>query len=98
MRHTVTALVVLLGLALAAPSTAAAQAIPGANTPFGGLARTIAGIDVIKVLIADLRRQLSGCDGPGASKTGVCASRALLQTKLNYLLAVSLALGDPDTA
>jgi len=96
MRHSIA--VLLLATILTAPSTAAAQTIPGANTPFGGLARTIAGIDVIKPLIADLRRQLSGCDGPSASKTGVCASRALLQAKLNYLLAVSMNLGDPDTA
>jgi hypothetical protein len=85
-------------LALTSASTAAAQTIPGVNTPFGGLARTIAGIDIIKAEITGLRRQLSGCDGPGASKSGVCASRALLQAKVNYLLEVSMVLGDPDTA
>jgi hypothetical protein len=96
MRHSTTGLI--LGVLLAVSSTAAAQTIPGVNTPFGGLARTIAGIDVIKAQIADLRRQLSGCDGPGASKAGACAARALIQAKLNYLLEVSMMLGDPDTA
>ena len=88
----------LLLSVLLAPLTTAAQTIPGVNTPFGGLARTLAGVDIIKAQIADLRRELSRCEGPGASKTGACASRALLQAKLNYLLAVSTALGDPDTA
>ena len=96
MRHSIA--LILLGLLSAAPSTAAAQTIPGVNGPFGGLARTIAGIEFIKAEIVDLRRQLSSCDGPGASKTGACVSRALLQAKLNYLLEVSMMLGDPDTA
>jgi hypothetical protein len=88
----------LLGLILAAPSTAAAQPLPGVNTPIGGLARTIAGMDVIKAQIAELRRQLSECDSPAASKTGACASRAILRAKLNYLLEVGVMLGDPDAA
>lgn len=96
MRHVIA--LALLGLVFAAPSMSAAQTVPGVNTPFGGLARTIAGIDVIKAQIADLRRQLSTCNGPGGSRTGICASRALLQAKLNYLLEVGMTLGDPDTA
>jgi hypothetical protein len=95
MRHPIAALI-LLGLLVAVPSSSGAQqTVPGVNTPFGGLARQIAGIEFIKAEISDLRRQLSGCN---ASRTGACASRALLQAKLNYLLEVGMALGDPDTA
>jgi hypothetical protein len=94
MRHALVALFVLLACA----QSAAAQQVPGTNTPFGGLARQLAGIEFIKAEISDLRRELSRCDGPPASKSGACASRALLQAKLNYLLEVSTMLGDPDTA
>jgi hypothetical protein len=102
MRHSIA--LILLGLLFAAPSTAAAQTIPqtipgtGPSSPFGGLVRAFAGIEFIKAEIVDLRRELSRCDGPGASKAGACASRALLQAKLNYLLEFSMLIGDPDTA
>jgi hypothetical protein len=83
---------------LASARFAVAQQVPGTNTPFGGFARQLAGIEFIKAEISNLRREISRCDGPPAIKSGACASRALLQAKLNYLLEVSTMLGDPDTA
>jgi hypothetical protein len=91
-----TAALFVLSLLVAAPSLAAAQPNAIARSPYGGLARLIVGVDVINLQIAELRRELARCDG--GNRTGACASRALLQAKLNYLLSIAMAYGDPDTA
>ena len=95
MRHTIAALFVLLACARFAES----QVIPTTEErlAFRTLERYFVGASTaINVEIASLRSQLARCSGAGAS--GNCASRTLMQAKLNYLLKIGMALGDPDTA
>jgi hypothetical protein len=54
----------------------------------------------INAEITGLRRQLARCDGPPNLRlpSDNCATRTLVQARLNYLLRMGMSFGDPDTA